>query len=232
MALILDNVEIHRGSFHLNANLTLKPGTSTAIIGPSGEGKSTLLNTVAGFITPAAGRILAEGSDITQSPPAGRPLTMVFQDNNLFPHLTLAQNTGLGIAPNLKLSPADKSRITQVLTRTGLTGLEGAYPPNLSGGQQSRAALARALLRGRPILLLDEPFAALGPALRQEMLDLVQEICATEALTLLMITHNPDDALRICPQTVLVAEGTAQPPHPTQDLLQNPPTALKSYLGI
>ncbi|QHQ37494.1 ATP-binding cassette domain-containing protein [Algicella marina] len=220
-----------RGDFRLLADIDVQSKSRVAVIGPSGGGKSTLLNTVAGFLQPASGRIEIAGEDVTQAAPAARNLTMVFQDNNLFPHLTLAQNTGLGIAPNLRLNAAQKDRVSAVLARVGLEGKEASLPPDLSGGQQSRAALARALLRGRPLLLLDEPFAALGPALRLEMLDLVAEICAEEAITLLMITHAPEDALRICPQTLLVADGTVEGPQDTGALLADPPESLRSYLG-
>ena len=104
-------------------------------------------------------------------------------------------------------------------------------PAQLSGGQQSRVALARVLVQGRDILLLDEPFAALGPALKAEMLDLVAELATESGATLLMVSHDPGDARRIADQVVLVAEGQAHPPRPTADLLDNPPPALKAYLG-
>ena len=112
-----------------------------------------------------------------------------------------------------------------------MKGLEDRKPGALSGGQQSRAALARVLLQDRPLLLLDEPFAALGPALKVEMLDLVAELAAETGATLLMISHDPDDARRITDLAILVAEGVAHPPRSTADLLDNPPPALKAYLG-
>ena len=231
MALQLDAVRVVRGTFVLTADLEVEAGTMTAILGPSGCGKSTLLNAVAGFLPLTQGRILWRGKDLGPLSPGDRPVTMVFQEHNLFPHLTVAQNVGLGANPHLRLTSDDKDRIREVLGRTGIADLADRRPPDLSGGQRSRAALARALLRDRPVLLLDEPFAALGPALRLEMLDLVAEIAAARTMTVLMITHDPRDAIRIAGQTILVAEGRAHPPEPTGTLLANPPEALRAYLG-
>ncbi len=227
----LDAVRIDQGAFSLSADLAVAAGSCVAVMGPSGAGKSTLLSAIAGFVPVAAGRISCSGDEIGQARPQDRPVTMLFQDGNLFAHLTVAQNVGLALDPGLKLTPDDHDRVSEGLARAGLAGMGDRLPPSLSGGQQSRAALARALLRGKPMLLLDEPFAALGPALRAEMLDLVAEICAQRAMTLLMVTHEPRDALRISDQTILVADSIAAPPMGTKALLANPPPSLRSYLG-
>lgn len=205
-------------------------GARVAVIGPSGAGKSTLLMALAGFV-PHGGQILWQGGDIDSLPPGDRPLSILFQDQNLFPHLTVAQNLGLGLSPRLRLTPADHRRIAATLERVGLDGLGARKPGQLSGGQMGRAALARALLRARPILLLDEPFAALGPALKAEMLDLVAETATETGATVLMVTHDPADAQRFAGLTVLVADGIAQAPQPTAELFANPPPALQAYLG-
>ena len=145
----------------------------TAIMGPSGSGKSTLLNLVAGFETPQSGRVLIDGADMTARQPPARPVSMVFQENNLFAHLSVERNVGLGRSPSLSLSEADRGAIAEALRRVGLAGKEKRLPRELSGGERQRVALARVLVRDRPVLLLDEPFASLGPALRNDMLDLV-----------------------------------------------------------
>jgi len=217
--------------FRLEADFTIAAGERVAIIGPSGSGKSTLLAAIAGFVAPVSGRILWKGQDITSLPPAARPVSILFQDQNLFPHLTVAQNVGLGLDPALRLTAADRARVEEALARTGLAGLGARPPGTLSGGQQGRVALARALLRARPLLLLDEPFAALGPALKAEMLDLVAEIAATAGATVLMVSHDPDDARRFADRTVVVADGTAAAPVPTDALFAAPPPALAVYLG-
>ncbi len=226
----LERIAVQAGSFRLTADWSLPPGARVAVIGPSGSGKSTLLAAIAGFLTPAEGRIRWAGRDITAVKPGDRPVSMLFQDQNLFPHLTVAQNLGLGISPALRLTPADQDRIEAALARVGMAGLGARKPAQLSGGQQSRAALARTLLRARPILLLDEPFAALGPALKADMLGLVAEL-AGEALAML-VTHDPAEARRFADLTVFVAEGVAHPPAPTAQLLDNPPPALAEYLGL
>ncbi|MGB8813908.1 MAG: ATP-binding cassette domain-containing protein [Paracoccaceae bacterium] len=227
----LENVVLAQEGFRLTADWAVMPGARVAIIGPSGAGKSTLLSAIAGFFPPVSGRISWDGVDLGPMAPGDRPISMLFQDQNLFPHLTLAQNLGLGIAPNLALGAQDHERIEAALTRVSLNGMGARKPGQLSGGQQSRAALARALLRARPILLLDEPFAALGPALKAEMLDLVAEVAAENGALVLMVTHDPDDARRFAGLTVLVAEGQATAPIETTALFANPPSALKEYLG-
>ena len=229
--LTFDKITLRRGDFTLHADFHVKEGTKTAIIGPSGAGKSTLLDLVSGFLAPASGNLLWQGQDITDAPPGDRPLSLLFQDNNLFPHLTIAQNIGLGLRPNLRLSTAEETQVQSALTRVGLTDMGPRKPAALSGGQQSRAALARVLLRAKPLLLLDEPFSALGPALKAEMLDLLEEVLSETKATLLMVTHDPKDALRIADQTILVADGQAQPPQDTKPLFNNPPQMLKNYLG-
>ena len=226
----LDHVDIRQEGFRLTADWSVGKGARVAVIGPSGAGKSTLLMALAGFV-PHLGRITWDGSDLGPLAPGDRPLSILFQDQNLFPHLTLAQNLGLGLSPRLRLTPADHDRIRATLARVGLSGMAERRPGQLSGGQIGRAALARALLRARPILLLDEPFAALGPALKAEMLDLVSETATETGALVLMVTHDPADARRFADQTVLVAEGVAQAPMPTADLFANPPPALRDYLG-
>lgn len=229
--LTLDKLDLQLGDFRLTADLTIATGARVALMGPSGAGKTTLLSAIAGFLAPQSGRILWNGADITATPPGDRPLSILFQDQNLFPHLTVTQNIGLGLDPKLRLSAQDRDRIEATLARVGLTGLGARKPAQLSGGQQSRVALARALLRARPMLLLDEPFAALGPALKGEMLTLCAEMAREQGTTVLMVSHDPQDARSLCPETVLVAEGRALPPRPTGALLDDPPPVLADYLG-
>jgi thiamine transport system ATP-binding protein len=227
----LDGIQISQDDFRLSADWTLPVGTRVAVIGPSGAGKSTLLSVVAGFLAPSVGRVTWAGQDLTQVLPGERPLSILFQDQNLFPHLTVEQNLGLGLRPNLRLSKDERLAVSQALDRVGLGGMGERRPAQLSGGQIGRAALARALLRARPLLLLDEPFAALGPALKAEMLSLVAELASASGATVMMVTHDPRDALAFADQTVLVADGIAAAPVATQALFADPPAALRTYLG-
>lgn len=154
---------------------------------------------IAGFLQPDSGTIVLENQDHTRTPPSRRPVSMLFQENNLFTHLTVRQNIGLGLHPGLKLNDAQRATLTAIATQMGLEDLLDRLPGQLSGGQRQRVALARCLVREQPVLLLDEPFSALDPALRQEMLVLVNEVCQRQNLTLLMVSHSVEDALRIAP---------------------------------
>ncbi len=229
--LICDNLVLAQDEFRLTADLTFDTGKITALIGPSGAGKSTLLAAVAGFFAPASGLILWQGKDLTPLAPGARPVSAIFQDNNLFPHLTVAQNVGLGLRPALRLSQAESASIEGALAAVGLAGLGQRKPAALSGGQQSRAALARVLLADRPVVLLDEPFAALGPGLKDEMLDLVQTTLGAAGRTVLMVTHDPDDAKRIADAASFIAEGKVSAPVATADFFGDPPPGLAAYLG-
>lgn len=227
----LDRVAIRNGGFRLTADLSIDAGRKVAVIGPSGAGKSTLIGAIAGFQPLEAGHVLWKGQDIGGSTPGDRPVAMLFQDGNLFPHLGLARNVGLGIRPDLRLNREETARVDAALARVGLSGMADRRPSELSGGQQSRAALARVLVQGKPLVLLDEPFAALGPALKAEMLDLVDGLIGETGATLLMVSHDPADARRIAEQVILVEGGQAHPPAETGPLLDNPPPALRDYLG-
>lgn len=219
------------GEFSLRADLQIAPGSRVAVIGPSGSGKTTLLSLVSGFLLPDQGVVVWGGADLRPLPPGRRPVSVLFQDQNLFPHLTVTQNVGLGLRPDLRLTADQRAQVAQALDRVGLAGMGDRRPARLSGGQQSRVALARVLLRARPILLLDEPFGALGPALKAEMLQLLGQIAGETGATVLMVTHDPDDARAFALQTIVVDGGRAAPPVPTGPLLDNPPAGLRAYLG-
>ncbi|KAA2313338.1 ATP-binding cassette domain-containing protein [Pseudooceanicola sediminis] len=224
-------VDIRQDDFRLRADLAVATGRKVAVIGPSGAGKSTLLSTIAGFFRQTSGQVVWQGRPLDGVAPGKRPISMLFQDGNLFPHLDIARNIGLGIAPSLRLSEQDRARVEDALQRVGLGGMGGRTPAALSGGQQSRAALARILVQNRPLLLLDEPFAALGPALRAEMLDLVSDLVDETGVTLLMVSHDPADARRIAQDIMLVDDGHAYPPAEAGQMLADPPEALRRYLG-
>ncbi|WP_034945786.1 thiamine ABC transporter ATP-binding protein ThiQ [Erwinia oleae] len=188
-------------------SFTVHQGERVAVLGPSGAGKSTLLSLIAGFIHAESGSLRINGEAHDRTPPAQRPVSMLFQENNLFPHLTVAQNIGLGLHPGLRLKPAQTAQLHAIAERVGLTAYLSRLPGELSGGQRQRAALARCLVRRQPVLLLDEPFSALDPALRNEMLHLVDEVCRERAITLLMVSHSLEDAARIAERSILIVEG-------------------------
>jgi thiamine transport system ATP-binding protein len=158
---------------------------------------------------------------------------MLFQEHNLFPHLNAAQNIGLGIHPGLRLTKTDHDAVAAALERVGMAGMGGRLPRQLSGGERQRVALARSLVRNRPLLLLDEPFAALGPALKRDMLDLVDRLRRETGTAVLMVSHDPGDARRIAETTAFVAAGHIVAVGSTADLFDRPPAPeIADYLGI
>lgn len=228
----LEDVRFSYGETKMHFDVTVPGGVIAAIVGPSGSGKSTFLNLIAGFETPQAGQILIGTTDVTRLPPASRPVSMVFQENNLFAHLTVEQNVGLGRSPNLKLSEADRKAIASALGRVGLQGKEQRKPEALSGGERQRVAIARALVRERPVLLLDEAFASLGPALRHQMLNLVRVLQQENAMTVLMVTHTPEDALYLDALLLFLDNGRIAAQGSARELLSSSgPEALKHYIG-
>ena len=174
-------------------NLQVAAQEKVAIVGSSGAGKSTLLNLIAGFEFADRGEIWLNGENHTHSEPFERPVSILFQENNVFTHLTVWQNIALGIKPSLALSDAERARVERAASAVGLQPFLSRVPTALSGGQKQRVALARCLLRDKPILLLDEPFSALDPELRAEMLSLLEQLCAEKKLTLLIVTHQPNE---------------------------------------
>lgn len=227
----LREIEARLGEFRLSADFRLPQGARAAILGPSGSGKSTLLGVIAGFVAPVRGRVLWQGCDLTPLPPGARPVSVIFQDQNLFPHLTAAENVGLGLRPARRLRPAEAARVEEALARVGLAGMGSRRPAELSGGQQSRVAIARMLLQARPVVLLDEAFGALGPALRAEMLGLVSTIARESGATILIVTHDPAEARSVATDVIFVEAGRVVPPVPADDFFADPPEAFARYAG-
>ncbi len=213
-------------------DLDVAAGEVLSLIGPSGSGKSTLLSLIAGFLTPAAGQILLDGVAIEKLAAASRPVSIVFQQHNLFPHLDLYTNVALGIDPSLRLTSAQTASVNEALARLDLAGLQSRKPGALSGGQRQRVALARALVRRRKILLLDEAFAALGPAQRAEMIGLVKDLVRENGMAALLVSHQPRDALIASARTAFVNAGRIAALEPTERLLeQSDLPEVREYLG-
>ena len=206
-AINLSGVRLALGSARFSFDCILPGGEITAVVGPSGSGKSTLLNLVAGFERPDVGRVLIGGEEVTERHPSERPVSLVFQDNNLFSHLDLASNVGLGISPSLRLSASEKSAVDEALQRVGLAGFGKRLPATLSGGERQRAAFARALVRRKPVLLLDEPFAALDPELRTSMRALLKELHQETGNTVLIVTHDPEEVQRTADHVLTLKGG-------------------------
>jgi thiamine transport system ATP-binding protein len=210
MSLELDHLGFRYQDMAMDFHVTFPAAAFSAVIGPSG----------------------VDGRDITSLPPDQRPVSMIFQDNNVFSHLDLYQNVALGMSPGLRLDAGQAEQVRTALSDVGLAALAHRKPGEISGGERQRVALARALVRDRPVLLLDEPFAALGPALRRDMLDLVMAHQQARKLTVVMVTHQPEDAAHAASHTAFLDDGRILALRPTAALFSaNDIPGLDRYLG-
>jgi thiamine transport system ATP-binding protein len=205
--LVIENCRLSWPDFEADYSLKIETGALCAIVGPSGGGKTTLLHMIAGFEHPQSGRMSFDGRDLLPLAPAERPIAIVFQDHNLFPHLTAAENVALGLRPSLRLNVKEHALVSETLGAVELEGFEGRKPGEMSGGQRQRVALARALVSGRPLILLDEPFSSLDPSLRLGMIRLVDELRRKRHVTVVMSIHTPDDVAGLADQIAFVAHG-------------------------
>ena len=190
-------------------DLTVRAGSTTAILGPSGCGKTTLLRVIAGFHRPDAGRVVVADRDVFGAglniAPEHRGLGYVAQEGALFPHLSVADNITFGLRRG---DPGRATRLTELLDLVGLPReVAGRSPDQLSGGQQQRVALARALARRPRVVLLDEPFSSLDAGLRASTRRAVADALAAEGVTVLMVTHDQDEALSFADQIVVMDAG-------------------------
>ena len=224
------NFSLKESYLTISTNISLEPDKIYAVVGPSGAGKSTFLNLISGFASISSGSIIWNGQEISNLPPAKRSVSILFQDNNLFPHLSVWRNLALAVTHWPKISRDNEEKLKAVMSEVGILGLENRKPSQLSGGQQSRVALARVLLQKNKILLLDEPFSALGPSLKDQMLELIKKIAKNKKLLVLMVTHEPADAKKVASQTLVVKNKKVHPPLSTEKALDPINGPLADYL--
>jgi thiamine transport system ATP-binding protein len=230
--LVLKEVEFNYSTQNFNFSLAVKRGEALGVIGASGAGKTTLFNLISGFILPMKGQILLDNQDITYFSAAQRPITNIFQQYNLFEQLNIFNNILIGLKPNLKATDEDREKISTILKQVGLPGMENRMPHQLSGGQAQRIALARALVRNNQILLLDEPFAALDPGYKTEMIKLLKKLLIENDMIMLIISHNPQDCLSLCARTAFIDQGKIYQIGETNTLINNKnDPKLRIYLG-
>ena len=228
----VDDLVINLENFRLTANFEIKEGSHISIVGPSGAGKSTFLNVLAGFIPLAAGNIEWNKSDITKLEPGQRPISILFQDYNLFSHLNIIENVAIGLTPNLKMNAIQSDLVDSVINEVGLSNFKFKRPSQLSGGQMTRVSLARAMVRSKPILLLDEAFSGLGPALRSEMIKLIKNHVVKKNITLLMVSHHIKDAVELNQKVLFVTEGQFMKPISLKEFVNSSDKNIRDYIGV
>ncbi len=225
------NLFVDLGGFRLTADFEIERGSLISIVGPSGAGKSTILNALAGFIPLTSGVIKWNGSDITKLDPGLRPLSILFQDYNLFSHLTVKDNIAIGLRPNLKLDDLETEMVNSVIEEVGLSKFKFIKPFQLSGGQRTRVSLARSIVRSKPILLLDEAFSGLGPALRSEMIKLIKDKSIKEGITLIMVSHHIKDAIELDQKVIFVNDGETMKPTNVSIFINSQDKKIRDYIG-
>jgi putative spermidine/putrescine transport system ATP-binding protein len=214
----INEVRKSYGAVHAldHVSLEVGQGEMVALLGPSGCGKTTLLRSVAGLERPDAGRILIGGADVTDTPTRQRPIGMVFQSYALFPNLTLRQNIAFPLEVRGQAAATTRARVDELLELVHLGDQAERYPSQISGGQQQRAALARALAPAPQVLLLDEPLSALDALVRLRLRDEIRRIQQAVKITALYVTHDQSEAMAIADRVAVMNRGRveqiAQPP--------------------
>ncbi|NIA69056.1 ABC transporter ATP-binding protein [Pelagibius litoralis] len=188
-------------------NLTIEAGSFVVLLGPSGGGKTTLLNILGGFLDPTEGRVFIDGRDVTRMPPAKRPTTTVFQDYALFPHMSIAANVAFGLKMRRVAKDQQRIRTERALDMVGLGHTAARRIHELSGGQRQRIALARALVVEPSVLLLDEPLGALDLKLRRQMQEELKLIQKRVGTTFVHVTHDQEEAMAIGDVIVVMNDG-------------------------
>ena len=203
----LENISLKLDNFRTKFTVEIKKGEWVGIIGQSGAGKSTFLNLIAGFAQPEVGSLLINNIEMRDIPASKRSISSLFQDNNLFPHLSVYQNIAIAIKPNLKLQDNEKKKIFEIIEYLNLSSKTHSSIGTLSGGERQRVALGRVMSSDKKILLLDEPFSQLDPNLRIEMLELIKKIREKKNITIIMAIHTPAEAIDFVSRFLLIKEG-------------------------
>ncbi|MFN8108557.1 MAG: ABC transporter ATP-binding protein [Thermoleophilia bacterium] len=214
-------------------DLDVPAGTTTTLLGPSGSGKSTLLAVVAGVETPAEGDVRFDGRSVADVPAAKRGVAMVLQQPHLFPHLSVAENAAFGLAARGVPRRTRLAEARRLLDGVGLADMAARRPRELSGGEQQRVALVRALAIQPRLLLLDEPLASLDPGVRETMQVLLRRLLADSGTTALLVTHDRAEAMALGHRTALLIDGRIAAHLPPDELFAHPPTAAAAaFMGV
>ncbi|MDG6258021.1 MAG: ABC transporter ATP-binding protein [Methanomicrobiaceae archaeon] len=229
-----ERVSLRLGTFALReVSFTIRQGDFYFIIGPSGAGKTVLLEAIAGLHAPQSGHVLLRGEDVAGIPPERRRIALVYQDYSLFPHMNVAKNIAFG----LKMQKADRrtveKRVEELLQAFDIEGLRDRSPLTLSGGEQQRVAIARALAVSPDILLLDEPFSALDPLTKDKFIEDLREVHRTHDLTIVQVTHARDEAKRLASRVAVIIEGVLAAEGGVEQIFNAPDTCeVARFVGI
>jgi thiamine transport system ATP-binding protein len=205
-----------------DVSLSLPDGEVLAVLGPSGCGKSTLLRAIAGLEPLASGRVCFDGDDVSRTPTHRRGFALMFQDGQLFGHLSVARNVGYALRLRRRPAPERDDRVAELLDLVGLSGYGDRLPATLSGGERQRVALARALAVEPRLLLLDEPLSALDAGLRQRLALDLREILVASGTTALMVTHDHEEAFTVADRIAVMRAGRVVQDGPIGDVWAEP----------
>jgi molybdate/tungstate transport system ATP-binding protein len=230
----LKNLSVQLGDFFMeDVSLDVAQGEFFLIMGPTGAGKSILLESIAGIIEKTKGGIFLKGREITSLPAEKRKISILYQDYALFPHLTVRDNIDYGVRYSKNIPSNHKEYMDSLIETLKLTTLLKRYPATLSGGEQQRTALARALAVHPDLLLLDEPLSALDPPFRAEIRSLLKSIQEKTGVTTLMVSHDLSDALSLANRMAVIHEGTIVQQGPVHEVFRRPATSfIASFTGM
>jgi len=212
-----------------DVSLALEPGTTTTLVGASGSGKTTLLRCLAGLLAPSSGQVWFDGRDVTALPAEARGVGLVFQSYALFPHLSVADNIGFGLEVRGVDPTERRRRVSDLAEQLGVAKLLERKPSQISGGERQRVALGRALAYRPVLLLLDEPLAALDPNLAESVRDVLLHAIEIERTTVLLVTHDRADALRMGQRVALLRSGALEQIGTPRELYRTPRTEYAAH---
>lgn len=229
-----DRVSLALGSFSLNdVSLTINRGDYYFIVGPSGAGKTVLLEAIAGLHRPDSGRVLLRGEEITALPPEQRGIGLVYQDYSLFPNMTVADNVSYGLRVRGMRKKEARAEVAPLLDRFGIGHLADRYPGTLSGGEQQRVALARAVAVKPDILLLDEPLSALDPVAQEKFIADLKRLHREDGLTIVQVSHSRREAHLLATRMAVIIDGTLMDEGEAEVVLNTPRSReVASFVGI
>jgi sulfate/thiosulfate transport system ATP-binding protein len=224
MGITVENVSKKFGDFVAldDVSLVVPEGSLTALLGPSGGGKSTLLRTIAGLEEPDSGRVVISGEDATTKPVQQRDVGFVFQHYAAFKHMSVAKNVSFGLQVRKRPKDEIEAKVKELLELVHLDGFADRYPSQLSGGQRQRMALARALAVNPSVLLLDEPFGALDATVRKELRAWLRRLHEEVEVTTIFVTHDQEEAMEVAEQIVVLNDGRIEQAGPPRELYENP----------